>query len=179
MAKRVAQNGARWHTFGRSSGPSPAAPGGNPERGLLSRGGAADVRAQTIQIQSFASVDSAFPRRTTGPGSRVSDRRLDRAISGRVCPGRAKAPLVIAHNQANGHSARNPNALSLSIYVQCCVFWNSVTSTAATRQENWSKSLDDKEKKLSKSIPESSLRTLQSINAVTRPIRTGWVAWET
>src|ERR1039457_5611227 len=53
-------------------------PGGDPERGSLGMVGTEVARAQTTNMPSFVSVDSACLQPTSGPGSRVSDRPSDR-----------------------------------------------------------------------------------------------------
>jgi hypothetical protein len=75
--ERVAQNGSKWLTLGRSLEPFRSARR-RPGTGVFGMGGAKVARAQTTSIPSLVSVDSACLQPFSGQRSRVSDRPLDR-----------------------------------------------------------------------------------------------------
>jgi hypothetical protein len=96
-------------------------PGGDPERGSSGMVGTEVARAQTTNMPSFVSVDSACLQLTSGPGSRVSDRPSDRATHGSTGPSPGDGS-VSRHTQAGWWDTRcaPPSALS-SYLLQCCV----------------------------------------------------------
>src|SRR5271155_2211638 len=53
---------------------------GDRERGFFGTGGTEVANAQTTDMPSLVSADSACPQPTSGSGSRVSDRPSDRGI---------------------------------------------------------------------------------------------------
>jgi len=169
----VAQNGARWLTLGGLLGHL-VRPGGDPERGFLGMGGAEVARAQTTNMPSLVSVDSACFQLTSGPGSRVSDRPSDRGIHASNVRSPGEGPSVIIHNQAGGTRGAHPErTLSLSITVLC--FSKNRNANFTNRRENWSKSLTALGKKLSKNFKiVALLRTQHEVDAVSTPTRTGW-----
>ena len=124
------KNGTQWHsmaTFGEvfsaiSLGPEPIRIGA-----FSGMGGTEVARAQSTNMPSLVSVDSACPYPTSGQGSGVSNRPTDRGNHASTVPSSGRAS--VGHYQPSRWDTWcAPHALTRYL-LQCCVFQKTLTQT--------------------------------------------------